>query len=88
MNKRIHVAAGAVLAAGLGTLAYPLFLRDWCLTWGARPGEVSGKLAGDELLAEPDIVTTRAVWIGAPADAIWPWLVQMGPGRGGAYTYD
>ena len=24
----------------------------------------------------------------APPEAIWPWLVQMGPGRGGAYTYD
>jgi hypothetical protein len=20
--------------------------------------------------------------------SVWPWLVQMGPGRGGAYTYD
>ena len=45
-------------------------------------------MPGDELLAEPDIVTTRAVWVDAPADAIWPWLVQIGPGRGGAYTYD
>jgi hypothetical protein len=88
MNRRIRVAAGAVLAAGLGSLAYPLFFREWCLTWGARPAEVSGKLPGDELLAEPDIMATRAIWIGAPANAIWPWLVQMGPGRGGAYTYD
>jgi hypothetical protein len=88
MNKRVRVAAGAVLAAGLVSLAYPVFFREWCLTWGARPAEVSGKQPGDELLAEPDIMTTRAVWIGAPTDAIWPWLVQMGPGRGGAYTYD
>ena len=35
-----------------------------------------------------DIVATRVVEIGAPPSAIWPWLVQMGPGRGGAYTYD
>ncbi|MGF0319127.1 hypothetical protein [Nocardia fluminea] len=26
--------------------------------------------------------------VDAGADAIWPWLVQIGPGRGGAYTYD
>src|SRR3954453_14657235 len=26
--------------------------------------------------------------IGAPPSAIWPWLVQMGPSRAGAYTYD
>ena len=36
----------------------------------------------------PDIVATRVVEIGAPPSAIWPWLVQMGPGRGGAYSYD
>jgi len=33
-------------------------------------------------------VSTRAVTIGAPPGAIWPWLAQMGSGRGGAYTYD
>jgi len=88
MNKRTRVTGGTVLAAGLGSLAYPLFFREWCLTWGARPDEVSRKLPGDELLAEPDIVTTRATWIDAPASSVWPWLVQMGPGRAGAYTYD
>ena len=83
MNKRTRVTAGAVLAAGLGSLAYQLFFRDWCLSWGARPDEVSRKLPGDELLAEPGIVTTRAIWIDAPAGSVWPWLVQMGPGRAG-----
>jgi hypothetical protein len=63
-------------------------LRRWCLTWGARRDEVSGKLPGDELLAEPDIVSTRAVWADAAPRSVWPWLVQMGPGRAGAYTYD
>lgn len=45
-------------------------------------------LAGDGLLSEPDIVTTRAIGIDAPVELVWPWLVQMGPGRAGAYTYD
>ena len=26
---------------------------------------------------------TMAVTIGAPPDLVWPWLVQMGPDRGG-----
>jgi hypothetical protein len=26
--------------------------------------------------------------IDAPPAAVWPWLVQMGPRRGGVYTYD
>jgi hypothetical protein len=87
MHKRTSVAAGTALAA-LGSLAYPLFFRRWCLTWGARPGEVSRKLPGDELLADADLVSTRAITIDAPPAAVWPWLVQMGSGRGGAYTYD
>src|SRR6202007_3385596 len=79
-------AAATALAAGLG--AYPVFFRRWCLTWGARPDEVSGKLPGDELLSRAGIVATRAITIDAPPAAIWPWLVQMGSGRGGVYTYD
>ena len=80
-------AAGAALAAGLEVATYPRW-RQWCLSWGATDEEVARTLPGDDLLAGPDIVSTRAVWIDAPAGDIWPWLVQMGPGRAGAYTYD
>jgi hypothetical protein len=45
-------------------------------------------MPGDELLRDADMVATRAITIDAPPSAIWPWLVQMGSGRGGAYTYD
>jgi hypothetical protein len=79
-------AAGA--AATVGPAAYVLFFRRWCLTWGARGDEVAEKLPGDELLPDAGLVTTRAVTVNAPPEAIWPWLVQMGSGRGGAYTYD
>src|SRR5450631_2754957 len=87
LTKR-PLAIGAGLAAGLAPLAYPLFLRRRCLTWGARADEVTMKLPGDELLPDAGVVTTRAITIDAPPHAIWPWLVQMGSGRGGAYTYD
>ena len=79
--------AGAVVA-GAAALVYFRFLRDWHLHWGATPAEARGEVAGDDLMADPDIVATRAVEIDAPPSAVWPWLVQMGPGRGGAYTYD
>ena len=88
MKKSTSIAAGTALAAGGGMIAYPLLFRRWCLTWGARPAEISMKLPGDELLADAGLVSTRAVTIDAPPAAIWPWLVQMGSGRGGAYTYD
>jgi hypothetical protein len=32
--------------------------------------------------------STRAVTIAAPVSDVWPWLVQMGAGRGGMYSYD
>jgi len=89
MNTRralMTLSAGA--AATLGPAAYLLFFRSRCLSWGARADEVAAKLPGDELLADPGLVTTRAITIHAPAGAIWPWLAQMGSGRGGAYSYD
>jgi hypothetical protein len=79
----------AVIGSGLaGWIAAYRFWRPWCLGWGATAGEIAGHQAGDDLLPVADIVSTRAVEVRAPASEIWPWLVQMGPGRGGAYTYD
>ncbi len=63
-------------------------LREPVLNWGATPEEVARRLPGDELLEDADVVSTRAVTIEAPPSAVWPWLLQMGSGRAGAYTYD
>jgi hypothetical protein len=78
-------AAGLVVSAHMAS--YGLWRRR-CLTWGATTSEAEASLPGDDLLPEPDIVATRAIGISAPADHVWPWLIQMGPGRAGAYTYD
>src|ERR1019366_4979803 len=86
--ERMRILVGAGVAAGAATLSYPLIFRRRCLTWGARPEEGTRELPGDELLRGPDIVSTRAITVSAPPGAVWPWLVQMGSGRGGAYTYD
>jgi hypothetical protein len=82
------VAGGVAFAAAAAVVAYPLLWRKRCLTWGATADEVSGQMPGDDLMPDPDQQTTRAITIEAPPGAIWPWLVQMGSGRGGAYTYD
>jgi len=59
------------------------------LAWGATPAEAASALPGDELVPQADGGATRAIWIDAPASAVWPWLAQMGPSpRGGVYTYD
>ena len=89
LTKRTAAAAacGLAAAAALEVVTDPLW-RRWCLTWGATDDEADRPLPGDDLLAKPAIVTTRAVLVDAKPGAIWPWLVQMGPGRGGVYTYD
>src|SRR5919198_813788 len=81
------VAGVAAAVAGIDRL-YRRFVRAWVLTWGATAEEAARSLPGDELLDPADIVATRAIGIDAPPSAIWPWLVQMGPGRAGAYTSD
>jgi hypothetical protein len=83
--------AGVLAAAGTAAVlqvVYRLLVRDPLLTWGATDDEARRRLPGDELLEDADVVATRAIDIDAPSAAVWPWLVQMGSGRGGAYTYD
>src|SRR3954468_22047100 len=82
-SSRVFVVA-VVLGAG-----YRALLRRPILTWGATGAEPGARLPGDELLEDADGVSTRAVWIDAPATAVWPWAGQMGPEpRGGASPYD
>jgi hypothetical protein len=88
MNRRFAAAAVAGGLFGFAAAAYPALWRDRCLNWGAREDEVARQMPGDQLLPEAPVVSTRAIGVDAPASAIWPWLVQMGPRRGGAYTYD
>ena len=85
--------AGESTVTGLSVIglfvvaSYPHW-REWCLTWGATEAEATRAIPGDELLPDADIVSTRAVRIEAPPEAVWPWLAQIGSGRGGLYTYD
>ena len=53
----------------------------------ARRSETQRSLPGDELLANARSLT-HAITIQRPRSEIWPWLVQMGAGRAGWYSYD
>jgi hypothetical protein len=78
-----------VFALAALSALYSELARGRILTWGATEAEATYRLPGDELLENADGVSTRAIWIDAPAAVVWPWLAQMGPApRGGAYTYD
>lgn len=54
----------------------------------ATAAERARGLPGDELIREPVYSATHAVSIAAPPAGVWPWLAQMGAGRGGWYSYD
>ncbi len=87
MSKRL----GWMLGAGLISTAlagYALVVRPRHLRWGTREGEAQLPLPGDELIPDPMYQTVRAITIHAPASRVWQWLVQIGVGRGGFYTYD
>ena len=58
------------------------------MQWGSTSRELGQELPGDSILAGADLVATRTIGIKAPVSAVWPWLAQMGQGRGGLYSYD
>jgi hypothetical protein len=67
---------------------YHLGIRPRLLRWGANEGEIARAFPGDGRIADPYLVSTRAVPVAAEARDIWPWLVQMGDGRGGLFSLD
>lgn len=79
---RILALALAALLAGWS------LVRPRVLNWGATPAETAATLPGDELLPDPDAVSTMAVDVEAPPGDVWPWLRQLGQGRGGFYSYE
>ena len=84
-------AATDVLVGGSGVLATLIaspLVRARYNRWGATWAETAAPMPGDDLVPDPDLGYTRAVTIEAPVDRVWPWLAQIGQGRGGLYSYD
>ena len=81
------IAAGAALATA-GGIAFTSVVRPWYSRWGATDAEIDRPMPLDERIPDPTITTTMAITINTRPEAIWPWLVQMGAGRGGFYSYD
>ncbi len=86
MAKQRPRLAVAMAACGLAGLYYDV-VRPWMYRGGARRDELDAVLPGDELVPTGVTRTTRAITIDAPLDAVWAWLVQIGEGRGGFYSY-
>jgi hypothetical protein len=88
MKSRFPWKVLSASAAGTAALAaFDLALRPWFMKWGAMDEEIKKAWPGDGLCPDAASVATRAVTIHAPAEEVWPWLVQIGQDRGGFYSY-
>jgi hypothetical protein len=67
-------------------LATP-FLRGRRVRWGATDDELRRAFPGDALVPRPRWQFLHAITVGVPAAAVWPWIAQLGQGRGGFYSY-
>jgi hypothetical protein len=54
----------------------------------ANCGERWRSLPGDAFIPAAQGMLTHAITMRCPRRAVWPWLVQMGAGRAGWYSYD
>src|SRR5215475_13431615 len=86
------MAVGVIVMARVGRYAVPLTAAGYAALQflGRRAGSTRAErrtaLPGDGAVRHPHAVTDHAITIGAPPEAVWPWLTQMGWHRGGYYT--
>jgi hypothetical protein len=87
MRTRTVVAGalGTALAAGV---AYTRLLNPRVKRWGATDEELGRSWPGDDYVSPgARSRATRAITIDAPADAVRPWIAQLGQDRAGFYSY-
>jgi hypothetical protein len=81
--------AAAIAVAASGSIAALAFSgRTRLLRWGATDEEIAGPQPGDDLISDANVTATRAITIRRSPDVVWPWIAQLGQGRGGFYSYD
>jgi hypothetical protein len=76
------------LVLGSASIVAVALARRLYLRWGSTAEELATALPGDDLVPDANITATRAISVATSADQVWPWIAQIGQGRGGFYTYD
>ena len=86
--SKLMTRLGLIVAAGVAGFGAGLLMQAQAehRTWAVVPADQERELPGDDLIPLADMVETRTLRVEAPPEAVWPWLVQMGFGRGGWYT--
>lgn len=67
------------IATGVAAL---YLARRYYRNWGTTKEECQIRLPGDQLVGDPAIQATEAVWIDAPPSAVWTWLSRLAQDRG------
>ena len=87
--RRYGKAAASL--AGFAVFALAVLLpavRPIVLTMGTSAAERGRSYSGDELVPSQRQGFIQAAFIRAPAEAVWPWLAQVGYRRAGWYNVD
>lgn len=85
---KLNNAAKAILGLGAIGATYAFAIRPWHLRWGATDEELAMPLPGDDVKYHAGVSVNHAITIDAPPESVWKWLVQIGQGRGGFFSYD
>ena len=79
--------AAALVIFGVLLGLYLWVIKPWHMRWGATDAEVARAMPGDDLIPDAGSAT-RAIGIDAAPGDVWPWLIQIGYGKAGWYSYD
>lgn len=80
---RFLLGAGIVLLVLIAGFAWVGAVTP---TWGSTPAEIAKTLPGDDRVPNPDLIWNHAITIEAPAESVYPWLVQIGDSRAAFYS--
>ncbi len=92
-NKTVRSPGVGILAAieGAALIVWQLIATPFVgrrrLRWGTVGTEATDSLPGDGLVPEPKWSYTLGIEMDAAPEHVWPWIAQIGQGRGGFYTY-
>jgi hypothetical protein len=85
--KNFLKVIGVMLCLGILAVGAIFLLTPQMDRWGATDQEIKATYPGDELLVNPKSFVNHAVTIHAKPEQIYPWIVQLGAGKGGFYSY-
>ncbi len=85
--KKFLKVLGILVAVIVLTIIAVKLLTPWMDRWGATDAEINATYPGDELVPAPASFVNRAVTIQASPKQVYPWLAQLGAGKGGLYSY-